>query len=101
MEAFLVMLERLLEDLECHNVLILGILLWFIDAWLIRPILVYQLLAYAIIFSIIIFHEIPKIFASYLLPWQLRRILLVFSGLQYLGAEYFYDIIFLIILFHI
>jgi hypothetical protein len=27
MEAFLVMLERLLEDLECHNVLILGILL--------------------------------------------------------------------------
>ena len=81
------MLEVVLEDLECHNLLILGIMLWFIDAGLFRPKLIQQLLAYAIIFSVIIFHEIPKIFGTSFLPCELRCILLVISDLEYLGGE--------------
>ena len=101
LEAFLVMLEGVLEDLECHNLLFLGILLWFIDAGMSRPILIEQLLANAIIFRVIIFHEIPKIFGTSILPCQLRCILLVFSDLEYLGAEYVDDFIVPILPFYI
>ena len=87
MEPFEVMLEGVLENLECLNLLFLLIFLRFINYGLFRPILIMQLLAYAIILSIIIFHEIPKIFRISLLTCQLRCILLVFSGLEYLVGE--------------
>ena len=68
---------------------------------LFRQILIVQLLADAIILSIIIFHEIPKIFGTSILPCQLRCILLVFSDLEYLGAEYVDDFIVPILPFYI
>ena len=58
-EAFEVMLQGVLEDLECHNLLFLLIFLRFMNPGLFHQILIVQLLAYAIILSIIIFHEIP------------------------------------------
>jgi hypothetical protein len=92
-EPFEVMLEGVLENLECLNLLFLLILLRFMNSRLFCQILIVQLLAYAIILSIIIFHEIPKIFRISLLACQLRYILLVFSDLEYLVGEDFDDFI--------
>jgi hypothetical protein len=91
MEAFELMLEGVLENLECLNLLFLLILLRFMNYRFFRPIFIMQLLAYAIILSIIIFHKIPKIIGFSLLACQLLCILLVLSDLEYLFAEDFDD----------
>ena len=103
-ESFVVVLEGMFEDLECHNVLFLGImLLRFIDVAarsFLLPILIQQLLASAIILIIIIFHKIPKIFGNYLFSSHLCSILLVFSDLEYLGSEDLDNLIVPVLLFY-
>jgi hypothetical protein len=91
------MLKAMLDDLECHDFLIFGILL-LIDGGLFLPILIEKLLTNAVIFRMISFHEIPQVFCISLLPFLL---LLVLSDLENLRAEDLNDLIVPVQLFDI